>query len=161
MNNKEISEIIRRDPRARRVFRGVFPRDKLPIIISPFNGASAYIINTGHSSGPGEHWVCVWFDGRGRAEYFDSFGLPPTLAPIQDFINRNSFYSLKYIQRLCQSLVSSACGLYVLYYVLMKSRGANLQRVQQSFQPHNLRGNDRRVQTLVLNLISRTRLNRF
>ena len=71
MNNREISEILGRDPRARRVFRGVFPRDKLPLNINNNNNnASAYIINTGHSSGQGEHWVCAWFDGiSGEAEY--------------------------------------------------------------------------------------------
>lgn len=155
MNSKEINEIIRRDPRARRVFRGVFPRDKLPFSTTINNNASAYIINTGHSSGQGEHWVCVWFNGvNGQVEYFDSFGLPPTIVAIQNFITRNSVYPLKYNQRLCQSLVSSACGLYVLFYVLMKSRGASLRRVQQSFHPYNLRGNDTRVRNLVMNLLS-------
>lgn len=151
MNNKEISRIVQSDPRARRIFRGVYPRDQLPPSTTP---NSAYIINTDHSRGPGEHWVCVWFDSQGGAEYFDSFGLPPTLNAIQRFISDNSIKSLKYNQRLCQSLVSSACGLYIIYYVLMKSRGASLRRLQQPFQPYNLRGNDNKVRTLVSNLLS-------
>ena len=155
MNNKEITTLLKSDPRARRVFKGVFPRDRLPTTINNNNNnlPSAYIINTDRSSGPGEHWVCVWFDGHGRAEYFDSFGLPPTLVAIQNFISRNSYVRSNYNQRLCQSLVSSACGLYVLYYVLMKSRGASLFRIQQPFHPHNLRTNDTKVRTLVSNLL--------
>ena len=153
MNNKELTMLIKRDLRARRVFKGVYPRDRLPPSIVSNNNVSAYIINTGHSRGPGEHWVCVWFDGHGGAEYFDSFGLPPTFASIDTFINKNSFRALKYNQRLCQSLVSSACGLYVLYYVLMKSRGSSLNRLLQPFNPYNLRGNDNRVRTLVTNLL--------
>ena len=29
MNNKEITSLLKSDPRARRVFKGVFPRDRL------------------------------------------------------------------------------------------------------------------------------------
>ena len=112
-----------------------------------------YLINTDHSAGPGEHWVCVWCDGRGHVEYFDSFGLPPVFASIQNFIDRNRSGRFKYNKRLLQSLTSSACGLYVLYYVLMKSRGATLSRVQQMFRRNNLWGNDRRVRSLVFQLI--------
>ena len=156
MNNKEISEILRRDPRARRVFRGVFPRDRLPIYNNHIHPPSAYVINTDRSGGPGEHWVCVWLDGHGGVEYFDSFGLPPTLVPIQNFITRNKLKGLKYNQRLCQSLVSSACGLYVLYYVLMKSRGASLRRIQQPFNSLNLEANDKQVRNLVIHLSTRS-----
>ena len=156
MNNKEIAEIIWQDPRARRVFRGVFPRDRLPRKKGlDTRRQSAYIVNTDRSVGPGEHWVCVWFDGKGHAEYFDSFGLPPLFASINNLIDRNSYYPLKYNQRLFQSLTSSVCGLYVLYYVLMKSRGATLGRIQQMFQTNDLFGNDNRVRSLVTQLTRR------
>ena len=148
MNNREIVALLTRDPRARRVFRGVFPRDKLPHRVQ----LGAYIINTDHSQGPGKHWVCVWFDGQGEAEYFDSFGLPPTLEPVLRFIQRNS-RRFRYSDRLCQNLLSSACGFYVMYYVLMKSRGARLSRVQQVFNPYQLRANDNRVRSLVKNML--------
>ena len=150
MNNKEITRLLKADPQARRVFKGVFPRDILP---TTNISHGAYVINTDRSSGPGEHWVCVWFDGVGGVEYFDSFGLPPTLVAIQNFIKENSFQQCKYNQRLFQNLVSSACGLYVIYYVLMKSRGSSLYRLQQPFHPYNTRGNDNTVRKLVRNLI--------
>ena len=155
MNNQEISALLMRDSRARRVFRGVFPRDKLPEYVN--GDASAYIINTDHSRGSGEHWVAVWFDGQGRAEYFDSFGLPPSIHnSVLNFIKRNSVH-YSYNQRLFQSLLSSACGLYVLYFVLMKSRGARLSRLQQVFDTFRLRANDERVRVLVKNMLSRQR----
>ena len=151
MNNREIIALLTRDPRARRVFRGVFPRDKLPQYVK---GVSAYVINTDHSQGPGKHWVCVWFDGQGGAEYFDSFGVPPTLEPVLRFIQRNTVNDrFSYNKRLFQNLLSSACGLYVMYYVLMKSRGARLSRVQQVFNPYRLRANDNRVRSLVKNML--------
>ena len=155
MNNLEIRALLTRDPRTRRVFRGVFPRDKLP---QYEKDVSAYIINTDHSRGPGEHWVCVWFNGQGGAEYFDSFGLPPTLDPVLRFIERNTTKRFTYNKRLLQNMLSSACGLYVMYYVLMKSRGARLSRVQQMFHPYHLRVNDNRVRSLVKNMLSRKSL---
>ena len=128
------------------MFRGVFPRDKLPRV--NIQRPTAYVINTDHSTGRGLHWVCVWFDGQGRAEYFDSFGLPPVHPSIKHFIVRNCIY-YRYNQRLLQSLTSSACGLYAVYYILMKSRGSSLARVQAVFFVNNLWGNDRRVWSLV------------
>ena len=151
MNNKELKLILSKDIFARRLFKGVFPRDRLPQYVP--QGPGIYIINTDHSSGPGEHWVCVCFDGRGNAEYFDSFGLPPLIPSIQRFITRNSFYSYTFNQRLLQRLTSSYCGFYVLYYVLMKSRGASLYRIQQNFFVNNLWGNDRRVKANVKYLV--------
>lgn len=151
MNSKEITNALLKDPHARRVFRGVFPRDKLPRSVN-VTQPGAYVINTDNSSGPGKHWVCVWFTGLGDAEYFDSFGLPPTEPTIKNFLFRQcSRY--KFNQRLLQSLTSSACGFYVLYYVMMKSRGVGLTRIQRVFYVNNLWGNDRRVWSLVQQLI--------
>ena len=143
MNTREIGRVLMKDLCARRVFRGVFPRDKLPHYVD-IRRPGAYIINTDHSSGPGEHWVVVWFDGRGKAEYFDSFGLPPLHYEIESFLLRHS-QTYMYNKRLLQDLTSSACGLYAMYYVIMKSRGASLAKVVSAFHPHKLRTNDRTV----------------
>ena len=149
MNNLEIGALLTRDLRARRVFRGVFPRDKLPQYV---NGPSAYIINTDHSRGPGKHWVCVWFDGQGGAEYFDSFGFPPLLQTVLGFLSRNTPGRLLYNDRHLQNFASSACGLYVVYYILRKSRGASLSSVQGAFPSNNNTVNDRRVRALIASL---------
>lgn len=154
MNSKEISRCLLADVHTRRVFRGIFPRDRLPQRINA-RCPSAYVINTDRSSGPGQHWVCVWFNGRGRAEYFDSFGLPPTHPSIENFILRHSTH-YTYNQRLLQSLISSACGLYVLYYIMMKSRGARLVQVQRVFDINRLWSNDRRVWSLMQQLRRRS-----
>ena len=149
MNSGEIVERLMRDRRARRVFRGVYPRNRLPGNVTQY--PSAYVINTDLASGPGEHWVAVWFDHRGVAEYFDSFGLPPHHADIRAFITRHSG-SYRYNHRLLQALTSACCGLYVVYYIAMKSRGASLPRLLSVFHPHKLWANDRRVWTLVQQL---------
>lgn len=57
-----------------RHFGGVFPYDKLPLII---NKPKSIVINLDPSYKDGSHWVGVNFDKYGRAFYFDSFGRPP------------------------------------------------------------------------------------
>ena len=89
MSSRQLAAVLLRDLRSRRVFRGVYSRNKLPCFVNTRH-PSAFVINTYVSSGPGEHWVAVWFDGRGKAEYFDSFGLPPLHPDIESFILRHS-----------------------------------------------------------------------
>lgn len=151
MNNRQIGTVLLKDLRSRRVFRGVYPRNKLPYFVNT-RQPCAFVINTDNSDGPGEHWVAVWFDGRGKAEYFDSFGLPPSFYPdIEKFILRHS-YHYRYNQRLIQDLTSSACGYYVLYFILRKSRGISLSRLLSVFHPHKLWANDQRVTSYVLSM---------
>ena len=149
MNSREIAESLRGDVYARRVFEGVYPRNELPRYLPHHTTTHAFFINTDHRQGPGKHWVAVWFDGRGKAEYFDSFGLPPSFYPdIERFILRHS-YQYRYNQRLVQDLTSSACGYYVLYFIFKKSRGVSLSRLLSPFHPHKLRMNDQKVMSYV------------
>ena len=153
MNSRQVSALLMRDVRARRVFRGVYAHDVLPRYVPD---ASAYIINTDDSRGRGLHWVAVYFDGRGNAEYFDSFGFPPLLQTVVGFLRRNTPGRLLYNDRHLQNFASSACGLYVVYYILRKSRGASLSSVQGAFPSNNNNNdnsvNDRRVRALILSL---------
>ena len=67
MNGRQLTQRILNDRYTRRTFRGVFPRDRLPLRVSTRH-PSAYVIYTDNQDGPGQHWVVVWFDGRGRGE---------------------------------------------------------------------------------------------
>lgn len=146
MNNHEITRLLTHRLSGRRLYRGVYPKDLLPAKIP--ETPSAYVINTDTSRGPGKHCVAVYFAVSGKAEYFDSFGLPPLDKEIKAFIKRNS-QSVSHNSRLLQNITSSACGLYVVYFVLGKSKGLSLQRLTTPFQPHHLQKNDRRVRRLV------------
>ena len=147
MNSKEIAAVLLKDIHSRRVFKGVYPRNRLPFHV--YTGRPcAFVINTDVASGPGKHWVAVWFNGKGGAEYFDSFGLPPSSSDIKQFIVTNSF-TYFYNHRLLQDLTSSMCGYYVLYFVMKKSRGASMSRLLAPFHPHKLQTNDQRVGSLV------------
>ena len=155
MNSKEISSILMSNHKTKRIFKGIFPRDTLPSRALCLKHPSAYVVNTDRSTGPGDHWVCVYFDGMGRAEYFDSFGAPPMFESVVNFITKNSFYPHTFNQRLLQSLTSSMCGFYVIFYIFSKADGKTLSDIQSSFFPHNVWGNDRRVESLVQQYISK------
>ena len=47
-----------------------------------------FIVNTDESTGPGEHWVLVFFTGHNRGIYFDSYGLDVMDTRIEDFITK-------------------------------------------------------------------------
>ena len=148
MNGRQLRRLIAKDPLAKKKFRGVYARDTLPS--QPLYGG--YIINTDRSLGPGIHWVAAWFSPqhKNEAEYFDSFGLPPWFhKEIETFLLTHTS-SYNYNRFVLQDVTSKACGFYVLYYILMKSRGWCLQRiVGRGFEPHKPRANDNRVTNLV------------
>lgn len=147
MNGRELSDLVENDPYARRTFRGVFPRDHLSSIEVIARRPSAFIINTGESWTSGEHWVALWFDGRGKSGYFDSFGLPPRHEDIEDFLLRHSV-GYRHNTRVIQSPTSAVCGLYCAYYVLRKSRGDSLPRIVSIFHPSRQKSNDLKIKLL-------------
>ena len=57
-----------------------------------------------------------------------------------------------YNQRLLQDLTISMCGYYVLYFVIMESRGAHMYKILSLFHPRKLRTNNRKVWSLVQRL---------
>ena len=72
MNTLQIERLLKKDLKSKTIFKKVCALDQLEKPTFP----SAYVINSDPSSKPGEHWVAVYFDKRGRGEYFDSYGLP-------------------------------------------------------------------------------------
>lgn len=131
---------------ARRVFKGVYPRNELPAYVTH---PSIFVINTDTSDKPGLHWVAVSFNSFGYGEYFDSFGMPPLYEDILNFVQRHSFYPYRYNSRFLQDMMSSVCGLYVIYYVLLKSRGYSLSRILSKFSSRCQNVNDKKVAQLV------------
>lgn len=148
MNGDELKEILARDSYARRTFCGVFPRDVLTLINVDTSKPSTYIVNTDPSYKQGEHWVVVYFNGLGKGEYFDSFGLPPRHVDIERFLNRHT-WSYEHNRRTLQNVLSKTCGLYCLYYVIKRSRGESMKRVVSIFHPQRPRANDMKITRLM------------
>lgn len=152
MNSREISEILGNDIHARRIFRGVFARNKLPDIVHHNKGRpSSFVINTDPHYKPGSHWVGVFFNGKGHCDYFDSFSFPPLHDDISRFIAKNSF-TWSSNKRLMQPLDTATCGLYVIYFIIMRSRGHSVTRAMTYFHPRHFRTNDRAVLRFVQRL---------
>ena len=150
MNSRDIVALINADPSARRVFVGVFSRDDLPERVCA-RRRSAFVINTDKKTGPGEHWVSVFFNGKGSGEYFDSFGAPPLHKNITTFLSKNC-RTYKHNSRMIQGMLSQSCGLFVVYFIMRKSRGFSLQRLLKPFSIFNPYINDSRVRNIVQRL---------
>ncbi len=115
MNTIQINELLSEYD----CFIGTYPRDLLPkekIKIRP----CALIVNTDESSKPGEHWLAIYLNANGTAEYFDSFGFMPMHNDIIKFLLRNNIKSLIYNPNQIQSITTKTCGAYCVLFVKFK-----------------------------------------
>ncbi len=116
-------------------FLGVFMRDEMLDLKLfknvDFTKDNAMIINLDESSGPGSHWVGLYFyrspKGKMIVSYFDSFGMP-VIPEILFFINKklktSKFHSLDlpfqhYDFTNKNSLVSNLCGYYAMAWIVL------------------------------------------
>ena len=79
-------QIERNDSYAKKLFKGVYPKDQLPTVEYP----GSYVVNTNPSTAPGEHWVVMFFNNPRSAEFFDSYGLHPIVYGLTDFLDSHS-----------------------------------------------------------------------
>ena len=125
MNTDEINALLRRDGTCRSMFQGVFSIDTLP------ENPRLLICNTDPSNRPGQHWIAIFVDSKGRGEYFDSFGRKPSYV-FCNYMNEHCI-AWSYNTRQLQSVVSSYCGFYCCFYCMLKCRGFDLNRVVKLF----------------------------
>lgn len=99
---------------------GIFNKDQLPA--TPRNGF--YIINLQDDLDvygndlPGTHWTILYIEGK-HAVYFDSFGFAPPYQ-VQNFLK--PFIPYPYNTQVIQSMRSTVCGKYVLYFMIFMTR---------------------------------------
>ena len=102
---------------------------------------------TSMSSKPAEHWIAVYFDKHGKGEYFDSYGLPPSVNGFTALVERNS-KEWVYNNKTPQSLFSTTCGHYCVYLALYRSCGYSMRDIACRFSS-NLTENDRKVDLFI------------
>jgi len=68
-------------------FLGVFARDRVPL--QP-KYPSGIILNTDKQTEEGEHWLAIYYDNDGYAEFFDSFGKHPSYYNMEAYMNKTS-----------------------------------------------------------------------
>ncbi len=129
------------------IFFAICSRDSLPDHL-PYNRPIAVIINTGLSTGSGEHWILAYFlPNKSGAYFFDSLAKSPDSYDIHlkqwlfkfggDKIERNSAST--------QPEFSIYCGLHILFVLYHLMRGLPFATVIQKFTG-DLLMNDRKVQ---------------
>ena len=148
MNTLQLEWILRRDRYAGRVFRKVCALDQVQV---PSIFPSAYVINSEPSSESGEHWVAVYFPLPGKAIYFDSYGLHPSVLGLESYLDACVGDNWIYNKKLLQALLSDVCGAYCVYFILFSARGYSLSRIQSHFS-RNLYSNDRRIARFIRTL---------
>ena len=114
-------------------FIGVYPRDKLPKKV--YKRQTGLIINTDKSTDPGEHWVAVALLNNNSGEYFDSFGLPPLLSEIREFLENNCDNGWIYNPVTLQHPLSTSCGKYCVAYLNHRFNNSNYVEFINSFSP--------------------------
>lgn len=121
------------------MFRGIFPRDKLPDIKHRPCGV---IFNLDTSGEPGSHWIAIYLHNNLQGEYFDPLGLPPTLFPdIEDYLRRVC-KSVKWNNLQIQSVRSIACGLFCVHFLKNRFNGQSASKILSSFSHKNPQVND-------------------
>ena len=147
MNTLQIECLLKKDLRTKNIFKKVCALDQLENPTFP----CAYVINSDPSSEPGEHWVAVYFDKRGRGEYFDSYGSSPTLIGFKSYMDAYSLSGWIYNRKTLQAYFSSFCGHYCVYFVLFRYRGVPLHAIVSDFTS-NLTENDRSISRFIHNV---------
>ena len=107
------------------LFLGVYSSDRLPT-----HRRGLFISNTDPSHLPGTHWIAIYNDGQ-HGEYFDSFGREPT-GIFKDYMN-TFCKNWTFNDRQLQSIASSFCGQYCIYYCVLRSFDINMRRIVNNF----------------------------
>ena len=111
----------------------VISSDRLPSLrMSTY--PKGFIVNNQSSYQKGQHWVAIWLENPSQGEFFDSFGETPLYYGKQ-FQNFMKCHVTRYIHNTVQlqNKDSSTCGLYVLFYLVLKTYGYSLKRIQRCF----------------------------
>ena len=128
-------------------FVGTFPANHIRVT---GKRPAAYIINTSpydESAPPfkqGSHWIAIYIKRGGKGYYFDSFGLPPLQADIQQFLARTCPKGYKCNTQTLQHYSSRVCGVYCIDFLFLLSRGISLRTYLTAFTANTVL-NDRSV----------------
>ncbi len=147
MDAKQIAQVLRADRSTRPYFQGVFPSDRLPIKVAHY--PSAIVANVDPYGKPGTHW-CAFYITQDHGYFMDSYGMRPQdyTEAFKDFLDRNC-KQWTYNTNCLQSLNSTVCGQYCLYFLLLRCRHFSSEQILSRFSKNTQR-NDRFVYRYIL-----------
>jgi hypothetical protein len=119
MNTNEIEAILSEGLRGTNSkFLGVFASDCLPSHIHSY--PSCLVANTDPHNLPGTHWVAFYFISPRQLEFFDSFGMHPSIYGF------NLEAKVHYNEHQIQSFTSDVCGHYCIFFLYQRARSLDL-----------------------------------
>ena len=138
MNTQELVDALASDKIVNNYFLNVYAFDRLPKR-KLAQELWLLVCNCCPSFKPGIHWIVLFKDAQRKdhIEIFDSYGQHPELYNLTSFCRRQGAKRIWYNTRQLQSLTSSVCGHYCLYYAYYRTRGHEMQSIIDSFIPHN------------------------
>ena len=142
MLSSHIEEILKNE----RSFMGCYPKDKLPKTF-PKILPKTMIINTGHSSTHGDHWVALLLL-KNSCFYFDSFGLDILDDHIQDFIERK-YKRYTANQKCIQHFESKKCGEFCIGFAKLVKNREDFKNFILKFDFQNLKNNDEKIDKIL------------
>ena len=128
MNTSKLFRLLK--TRCREMLLGIFPADMLPRRL-PTRRPLLLVCNTDPSHRAGEHWIVIFLDASGKAEYFDSFGMEPR-GVFENFLSRHCERYIRNEEQL-QSSISSFCGHYCVFYCLFKRLNYSMKDIVNCF----------------------------
>ena len=141
MYDYELDTIMNKYPN----YLGSFSHDEIPPLK---NQLFSCIINYHNANEEGSHWVCLFHHpSHPYIQFFDSYGIVPSDTiqyKCRQYLNKKIQYSTHRIQ----NIKSSYCGLYCLYFLIMRYCGMNYYDIIYQFQNNGSIKNDKLLEML-------------
>ena len=125
MNTLEIDTLLKKHPHTRPVFKGIYARNRLPILL---NVPSALVGNTDPDHRMGQHWVSIYIDANSKGEHYDPTGIPPYLRVYVNFMKKHS-HTWTYNTVRVQEEGSTVCRHHWIVYLIHRCAGHSMTDV--------------------------------
>jgi hypothetical protein len=130
-------------------FLGCFSRNMLPPFPKIF--PKSIIINTGHSSGPGIHWVALVLIAD-ICLYFDPFGVGIVETEILDYV-KSQYQSITFSNTCIQDVKSNKCGAFCVSFILSVKNKYDYNKFIGHFNAPILKENDKLLKGYFSNIL--------
>ena len=128
MDSSEIKDLMMKDQKIKKIFKGVYPID---LILENLDYPSLIVVNLDSSEKKGSHWVVLHYTLNHIVEQFDSIGRKPDEHIINILFKKKLTY--KYNNKRLQSSYTNTCGLFCLFYSYYSSRNEDMVTILERF----------------------------
>lgn len=133
------------------------PRDHF---LDSFSPSGSFVFNTQTSEKSGEHWISVFSNGK-EIEYFDSYGLPPSIYPDVGKMLQQWGIPIVWNGECLQEESTNVCGDYCILFCLLRARGWSMEGIITRLSRVEGRVRDHSIRALLQRLYYNKRNNTF